>query len=261
MYERFYVPAIFGPLARLVRDAAQPLPGERLLDLACGTGIVARTFAPALRPGGRITAVDLRPGMLAAAEALPAPEDTPIAWRQGDATSLELPDRSFDVVVCQQGLQFFPDRAAALREMRRVLETGGWAVIACWQPLERQEMFAAMADIERRHLEALGLDTSDIGTPFSLGDADELRTLLEAAGFTRVAVRAASIDTDFPASGFIGNVECAYSAVVPEFAANHSAFAAFAAAVEEDMQAVLAPLTRGGRIGFTMRTNIATASA
>lgn len=72
---------------------------------------------------------------------------------------------------------------------------------------------------------------------------------------------AGTVETDFPAAGFIGNVEYAYSAVVPEFAANRDAFAAFAAAVEEDMQAVLTPLTRGGRIGFTMPTNIATASA
>jgi ubiquinone/menaquinone biosynthesis C-methylase UbiE len=129
-YERFLVPALFGPLAeRLVRLAA-PGPGEPVLDVACGTGIVARRAAASVGPDGAVAGVDLNAGMLEVAGEAAADVRPPIDWRAVDAADLPFADGAFDIVFCQQGLQFFPDRTAALREMRRVLVPSGRLALA-----------------------------------------------------------------------------------------------------------------------------------
>ena len=132
-YEEFFVPGMFRPLADQLLRIAAPQRGSTVLDLACGTGIVARRAAPRIGDSGRIVALDLRPGMIAAASAIASPEGAVIEWKQGDATALDLPDSTFDLVLCQQGLQFFPDLAQALREVGRVLKarrTGRLCVMA-----------------------------------------------------------------------------------------------------------------------------------
>jgi len=121
LYERYAVPFVLGPWAPELVELAALQPGESVLDLACGTGVVARLVAPRVGTTGQVIGVDLNAGMLAVARALPAPSGSAIDWVQGSATALELPDRSIDVVLCQQGLQFFPEKLAALREMHRVL--------------------------------------------------------------------------------------------------------------------------------------------
>jgi ubiquinone/menaquinone biosynthesis C-methylase UbiE len=97
-YEQFFVPAIFGPWARILVEHAGLQDGQAVLDLACGTGIVARTAAPAVGASGRVVALDLRPGMLAAARSLPAPDGPAIEWVEADATDPGLPDEAFDHV-------------------------------------------------------------------------------------------------------------------------------------------------------------------
>src|SRR5215218_1556352 len=175
LYERDLVPAIFGPwvedllAAADVRPGARVLdvacgPGARVLDVACGTGVVARAAAPRVGPTGAVVGLDLSPAMLAAAAALPSVAGAPIAWQEGNALALPFADRSFDVVVCQQGLQFFPDRLAAMREMRRVLVPGGRVALAVWRPIEHSPGFAVFADALDRHI---GPDL--LAGPFSLG--------------------------------------------------------------------------------------------
>src|SRR5438552_1035927 len=132
IFESYFVPAIFAPWARVLLEYAAPRPGDRVLDLACATGIVARQVAPVVGPSGRVVALDINPGMLAVGASLPAPEGAAIEWRQGDAVALDLPTGAFDLVLCQQGLQFFSDRAAAVREMKRVLADGGRVVLSLW---------------------------------------------------------------------------------------------------------------------------------
>ena len=124
-YERCPARYILGPWAPLLVNAARPTAGERVLDVACGTGVVARIAAERVGPSGRVIGVDLNPGMIRVARSLPAPIGAPIEWLERSALDLRLEDASFDVVLCQQGLQFFPDKALALREMRRVLDHGG----------------------------------------------------------------------------------------------------------------------------------------
>jgi len=147
-YEAYLVPAIFGPWGRELLDIASLRPGEHVLDVACGTGIVARLAAEQVGEAGTVVGVDINPGMLTTARRIsPA-----INWREGNAAALPLADATFDVAVCQQGLQFFPDRPAALREMRRALKPGGRLVIACWKGIRHSPGFLALAEALAKHL-------------------------------------------------------------------------------------------------------------
>ena len=126
-YERYFVPAIGLPLAAELVEAARLAPGERVLDVACGTGVVARLAAEQVGAAGQVTALDVNPGMLAVARSVPSP--IAIEWREGAAEDMQLPDAAYDVALCQMGLQFFADRGAALAELNRVLAAGGRLVV------------------------------------------------------------------------------------------------------------------------------------
>src|ERR1700722_8583613 len=124
VYERELVPAVFRPWAPILVDLAHPRPGERVVDVACGTGVVARIVAARVGPKGTVVGVDLNPGMLSVARSAVSTDpraSAPVQWQEASADKLPFPDGSFDIVYCQLGLQFFVDRAAALCEMRRVL--------------------------------------------------------------------------------------------------------------------------------------------
>jgi len=132
-YERVLVPAIFAPWAADLVALAKLRPGERVLDLACGTGVVARLAAERVGPEGDITGLDLNESMLEVARSQPIPAGAAaVAWVQSSALAMRVPDSSFDVVLCQQGIQFFPDRSQALREMIRVLVPGGRMFASVW---------------------------------------------------------------------------------------------------------------------------------
>lgn len=261
VYEQVLVPAMFVPCTRLLLAHAQARPSAHVLDLACGSGVVARTVAPVVGPAGRVVGVDLRPGMLAVAAALPAAAGAPVEWREGDATALDLADGSFDLVLCQQGLQFFPDRPAALSEIRRVLKKGGRVAFALWQGRERQNVFDAMCEVEIRHLAPLGVTREDVEAFVSLGDAGEILDLLRDAGFRDVDVVEESIDADFDAATFVRDAEYAYSAFMPQFRENPAAFDAYLATVARELEPVLAPYRKGSRLIFPVPLNIATAVA
>ena len=130
----------FRPWGNVLLDTVCPTPIERVLDVGCGTGIVARLVRERCGPATRITGIDLNPDMIAVARSI-APE---IAWHQGDALQLPFPDATFDLVLCQQGLQFFRDRAAAAREMRRVLSDGGRVALSTWRPMAENPLFCEL---------------------------------------------------------------------------------------------------------------------
>jgi ubiquinone/menaquinone biosynthesis C-methylase UbiE len=180
-YERYIIPALFNEWACDLVETAAVQAGERVLDVACGTGVVARAAASRVGKAGHVVGVDVNEGMLGMARTVPPPLGTAMTWQQGDAAALPLPTAAFDVVLCQQGLQYFPQRAAALLEMARVLVPGGRLALSVWRPIERQPFFVALVDVIESHVSA------DVGAlqraAFTLGDADELRGLLTAAGF------------------------------------------------------------------------------
>jgi SAM-dependent methyltransferase len=131
-YEQRLVPAIFAAWAPRVLALAAPAPGQRLLDVACGTGVVAGLAAERLGPAGQVAGLDLNPGMLAVAASRPV-DGAPTGWVQASAGRLPFPDGSFQVICCQAGLQFLPDRPAALAEMARVLAPGGRLAALVWR--------------------------------------------------------------------------------------------------------------------------------
>lgn len=259
-YEAIFVPTMFGPLTRLTLGHADVRRGARVLDLACGTGIVARNVAPLAGATGELVAVDLRPGMLATASSRPRPDGAPIEWRQGDATALDLPDAMFDLVICQQGLQFFPDRLAALAEMRRVLVDGGQVVLAVWRGLDHLPLFRELTEAEARHLEKLGLTYEELAAPFLMDSADELRDLLQGPGFRDVAISEVLLDVRFPsAATFVEDVEIAYATVMPQFIENPGAFRDYVEAVERDLRPIIERYRDGKGVRFSLKSHIATA--
>jgi len=187
-YERYLVPRIFAPWAEDLVEAAALRAGERVLDIACGTGIVARIAARRLGNRGSIVGLDTSAPMLATARAAATAEGAAVEWREGDALEQPFTDGAFEVVLCQQGLQFFPDKPRGLREMYRVLRPGGRMVLSVWGPIERSPGFGVLAEALTRHVgsQAGGLLTSG---PFSLSDADELRTLIAGANFQDIDIR------------------------------------------------------------------------
>jgi SAM-dependent methyltransferase len=153
-----------------------------VLDVACGTGVVARTAADRMGGQGRVVGLDLNQGMLTVAGRL-RPD---IEWRQGDAAGLPFEPGSFDVVLCQSALMFFPDRAGSLREMARVARAGGTVAVQVWDQLEAQAGYGAMYDAFARHLgQAAQLDSAY----WALGDLGLLGSLFEAAGLEVTATR------------------------------------------------------------------------
>ena len=132
-YDRLFSASFFGPWARVLIELAGVRAGEAVLDVATGPGTVARLAAERVGTSGRVVGIDLSGPMLEVARTKPGePGAAAIDFVQRSADDLQLPDGSFDVVLCQQGLQYFPDQIAALREMRRVLKPGGHVGIAVW---------------------------------------------------------------------------------------------------------------------------------
>ena len=190
-YEALFVPALFGQWAPKVADAAQIQPGHRVLDVACGTGILAREIAARIGSGKRIVGVDPSPGMVAVAKQL-APA---IEWREGLAESLPFPDQSFDAVVSQFGLMFFTDRRQALREMLRVLTPGGRLAVAVWDSLDNIPAYASEVALLERMAGRQGADA--LRAPFVLGDRKVLVTL-----FSEVGVASAQVTTHLGTARF-----------------------------------------------------------
>jgi ubiquinone/menaquinone biosynthesis C-methylase UbiE len=185
-YERYMVPTLFTPWATDLVERLSLHSGEHVLDVACGTGIGARLAAHRVSPGGTVTGLDLNPGMLAVARALPQATDVRIEWREGSAVALPFANAMFNVVLCQQGLQFFPDRVAALREMHRVLVPGGRLGLSVWRPLQHNPYMAALGNALERHVSAeIAAGSRAV---CALGDAEALRSLLLQAGFREVHI-------------------------------------------------------------------------
>jgi ubiquinone/menaquinone biosynthesis C-methylase UbiE len=170
--------------------------GERVLDVACGTGVLARLAAKAVGPTGKVAGADLNEGMLATARDQAEREELSIEWHTCDAAALSIPDGSFDVALCQWGLEFFSDRLRGLREVARVLVPGGRLVLRVWRALDRQPFYVALLDALERHL-GPGAG-APIRAAFTLPDRKELRTLVTEAGFSRVHVRITTNLLRFP---------------------------------------------------------------
>jgi SAM-dependent methyltransferase len=182
VYEEFFLPALFSQWAGRVSDAAQLAPGQKVLDVACGTGVLACEAAKRIEPGGAVIGLDCNDGMLAVARR----KASDIDWRLGWAEALPFPNESFNAVVSQFGLMFFKDRIAALQETWRVLRPDGILAVAVWDRIEHTPGYAAMATL----LQRLFGDriANELRTPFLLGDPETLRSLFAQAGIVGVDI-------------------------------------------------------------------------
>jgi ubiquinone/menaquinone biosynthesis C-methylase UbiE len=182
-YERYFVPAIGAPLANDLVAAAGLRPGDRVLDAACGTGIVTRIAARQLNQSGSVAGLDVNPGMLAVARAA-TPRDLTIDWYETSAEAIPLADGSFDVVLCQMGLQFFSDKPRALKEMHRVLAPGGRLLLNV--PGPTPPWFTALGEAAERHVDPQCAAFVDV--VFSLHGTEQISALLVGAGFQDIDV-------------------------------------------------------------------------
>src|SRR5687767_7597925 len=191
-YERFFVPVIPQPLGEELTRLAALEPGERVLDVACGTGIIARLAIERVGPSGSVAGLDLNPGMLALARTLVKPE-APVRWYESSAESIPIPDQSFDVVFCQLGLQFVPDREAALEEMLRVLAPNGRLLFNVPRP---SAFFNVLDEAMAHHVGPMAAQF--VRAVFSMNDPGSIERIVEDAGFRDVVVRTQSMRIQLP---------------------------------------------------------------
>ena len=254
-YDEYLGPAMFQPLAKFVIDRAAPKVGERVLDLACGTGIVALQVAPLVGERGSVMGVDTSSPMIAVAKAKTKPSGAPVEWRTGNGTALEIDSAAFDLLICQQGLQFFTDRAAGAREMHRVVAPAGRAVIAVWKSIDHQGAFQPLVAAQAK---ALDIPVEKAGQPFGWGDPEALRMELLTAGFTKVDVFEHTFTATFAeADHFIERMTIAAASVMPQFAKVD--LAPMIATATTELTPLLAQYREGDTLSFPMTSNIAIA--
>jgi len=260
-YERYIVHSLLGPWARDLVSRANSLRSGHYLDLACGTGIVCRTLAAACTLSGKVDGLDISPGMLAKADVLT--EELPeqgwiLEWHEGCACAMPFRDEAFDQVLCQQGLQFFPDPLLALREIHRVLRPAGQVVLSVWGELAGNPFYQVIDRLVSAHLAPGALHR-----PFALSDVDELRQLAETAGLRDIEVHAVPlpIRAEQPEEFALMCLRGA-TAVLPEFSdLSEILRGEVLERMREDLDALVRPFRRGSALEFGTLANVLTARA
>lgn len=240
-FQNCVVPHFLGPWIPDLIGYAGLQKGDRVLDVACGTGAVTRAIAEKIGSSGSVAGLDMSPEMVAVAKQVTGSPVPAIEWHIGDAASLPFADSSFDVVLCQQGLQFFTDRPGAVREFRRVLSPSGKMAVAVWSKLENNLYFQAVIKTATRYLgEEVG---RQFHTSFSLAEPAELRTLLLGAGFKSVEVKSLARTMTLPP----------LEEFLPRHLASTSLASIFASIDSETQAGIFAGVARELRIEDTAR--------
>jgi ubiquinone/menaquinone biosynthesis C-methylase UbiE len=254
VYDRQLAPAMFAPWAPVLLDTAGVQPGEHVIDIACGTGVVTRLAAARVGRRGRIVGLDINAAMLAVARAhASAVAAAPIEWLDANAQAIPLPDTSFDVALCQQGLQQFPDPLTALREVRRILVDDGRFALCVWSRIEGNPGMVALVEALERHVGAAAANNRR--APFALGDADGVRALLDGAGFRQIQLRTLVEIARFPSPEAFVEAQLAATPLSTLGALSDEVRRAIARDVRADVQDYLI----GGELAFPMEAHVALA--
>ena len=254
IYERVLVGPLFRPFAEQLVSRVALTRGDSVIDVACGTGIVTRIARERLGPEARIVGVDVAQAMLAVARTV----DPTIDWREGNAVSLPVIAREhFTVLTCHQGLQFMPDKPAAIREMRRVLAPGGRVAIATWRLLEEVPGMRDLNAVVERHVGRI------VDSRHSFGDANALKQLLVDAGFTDVQVGTLAHDVQFADGRLFArlNAMAAIGMSVQGKAMNEAERGELAGRIATESQDVIAKATKNDMFVLPLTTNVATAKS
>jgi ubiquinone/menaquinone biosynthesis C-methylase UbiE len=255
-YESYMVPTLFAPWAAHLVQSANPRPGQRILDVACGTGVVARHVAPRVGSNGAVIGLDLSPHMIMVARTVAEREGLAIEWHEGQAEKLPFPNGSFDLVLCQFALMFFADRHATLTEMYRVLTQSGRVVLSVWQSLDRHPFYQTLHAVIQQRLGISGVQ--DI---FALGDVSELRMLLTNAGFQHVAIEPVSMTARFPdPEGFLaGEIDVDTAAIPSMQHLDAQARQGITAAIRKDMEESLLAVVEDNHVVLPFHAHIVSA--
>jgi SAM-dependent methyltransferase len=248
LYEQSFVPALFARSAAILADVASIAPGDRVLDVGCGTGIVAREAAQRVGADGRVVGLDLNPRMLEVARRV-APE---IEWRHGDAGDLPFESNDFDVVVSQFAAMFFPDPALALREMWRVLAPRGRLAVAVCGPLSDAGGYAALAAVAKRVCKPEVIDL--LKSPFALGDRERLAGLAHDAGIAGARIETHQCPVRFPSIDALVHTEIKASPIRDVI--DDRSFEALLEGARQDLARFR---SGGGEVTFAMPAHIMTA--
>lgn len=257
-YENYMVPSLFAPWASYLIERADPQPGERVLDIACGTGIVARKVAPHVGSQGTVIGLDVDPDKVNVARAAAELDRLTIKWHTGPAEQLPFPDATFDLIFCQFGLMFFTDRHKALKEMHRVLRTSGRVILSVWQGLDRHPFYQTLHEVSQRHL-----GKSSVQAVFSLGNAEELRRLLTGSGFRQIEMESWSITARFPQPDeFLAWEIDVNPAETPALRyLDPAAQQVILAAVRQDMQSALEEVMQENQVALEFHAHVAQAKS
>lgn len=252
MYEQALVGPLFRPWAGPILDEVGLAAGDTILDIACGTGIVARLAKERLGEIGKVVGVDLSPAMIAVARRV-APD---IDWREGDATALPLQDdEQFDVVVCQQGFQFVPDKPAAAREMHRGMIAGGRLAVSTWRPDEEIPFVRDLRSVAEQHAGPI------VDRRHSFGEAGPLEALLRDVGFHDVRSKVVSRTIRFDDGSVFARLNA--MALVGMSAASKEMSdedrEQTVAAIVRDSAELVSSYTDDSGLAFELKTNVATA--
>jgi ubiquinone/menaquinone biosynthesis C-methylase UbiE len=249
VYDEFFVPALFQQWGKVISDRAGIASGDRVLDVACGTGTLTIAAAERVGAGGAVTGLDPNEEMLAVARR----KDPRIEWKSGRAESLPFPDASFDRVVSQFGLMFFEDRVCALSEMLRVLRPGGRLAVAVCDALDHSPGYAVLAELLQR---LFGHQVADaFRAPFALGDRKLLRTLCDQAGLRNAGIERANGSVRFESIASLVSTERACVWTLGGLLDDGQ----FDRLLEEAEESLHPFATTGGNVAFVMPALIITA--
>lgn len=249
-YEQHMVPGMFLWWTERLVGLAAPRAGEHVLDVACGTGIGARVATNSVGSAGRVVGLDIDPGVVEVARKVAQEKGTPIEWHCGSALKMPFHTAAFDLCLCLQGLQFFPDRVAGLAEIRRVLKPSGRLVASIWGPLEHNKGHYAVVQA----LECQNVDASAAKRACSFASADDIRDTATRAGFTSI-----ELSTEDGMSHF-ASVQSFIDGMTVGSPSTRHAVALLSKDGRErfvkDVSAMLEPYVAHGELAYPMRTFI-----